>query len=360
LLQWFKTTKGKTMKRLKIITVSAVTATALFAQSEICDNEGWKLLGATNNINVTQKFTDATKIATVWSYNSNTKKWQLHVPGNYNFDYSSYGLETLHTINTGQGYWIHCKSTQSGSDTTDQTDFDYYDDETYLGYGADLLSSFDFISITCFFFIEDDDELEISHFSHNGTSASYEEYEFEYEYGLWKEGDYIETFTINIQDSTTLGATFSNKTEELKVLSAKEVVSIDGEDTSSYGLKEVTIELKITSHIGEVYNTDDWSDSHYRDNDNNPVTNLNLLKDLLVDQESGRWAWINEDTFVKPQSDSTNFLMVWDGYNWVYGDVLGTWRTESNYLIVDVPGEGTVAFKQEDGRVVQTERAAVG
>jgi len=366
----------KTMNGLKIITVSAVTATALFAQSEICENEGWKLLGATNNINVTQKFTNASEIATVWSYNSNTKKWQLHIPGNYNFNYSSYDLETLDTINTGQGYWVHCKSAQSGSDSTDEADFDYYDDEDDLSYGANVLSSFDFSNITSFFIIEDyDDELTIGHFSRNGTSASYKEYK--HEDGSWMEGDYTETFTIDIKNPTTLSAIFSNKTEEFKVLSAKEVVSVDGKDISSYGLKEVTFEFEVTSHNGEVYDTDDWWDIHYYDNDNNLVTNLNHLKDLLVDQENGYWVWINEDTFVKPQPDGTNVRMVWDGTYWASdndcpyddgcknykpdsSDVLGTWTINSNYLIVDVPGEGTVAFKEEDGRVVQTERAAVG
>lgn len=99
------------MKSLKIITLSAIASTSLFAQSSICLENGWNLLGASAAISVNTQFNDADKIDTVWGFDNYTKTWLAYSPDSSKQSLidSSSSISNLTSIMANTGYWVNSK-----------------------------------------------------------------------------------------------------------------------------------------------------------------------------------------------------------------------------------------------------------
>ena len=77
---------------------------------------GWNLLGNPVNqpIAVTDKFGDASRVTSVWKWDSSAAKWQLYLPDLSPAALQSYaaeqGYDVLANIYPGDGYWVNAKT----------------------------------------------------------------------------------------------------------------------------------------------------------------------------------------------------------------------------------------------------------
>jgi len=241
-------------------------------------------------------------------------------------------------------------------------------------------------STTTFFGVDGEDK-EIFRVTIGDSTGSYQDYDYN---GSTFEEDSEDFGNFSVSNVTANGITISGEwgTEKVVFSDAKELISVNGVETS--GLKQITATFTVlTSPTLETVT--DWWESYYSYWDNElqqqvSPTTLVELKNMLLDSNWGGDIWINEDTKVKlvgNQSATSGTLveMVWDGtYNkWtdengqdeinehlVAGNKVenGTWKIETingvQYLTVNVPNEGTTAFKVVDSVIMQTELQAVG
>ena len=95
------------MNKLSYIASSLLLLSSLSAQ-DIQIQDGWQLLGATQNIN-TSKFDDAGCVDYLWKYNNiattDTEKWQLHI-SNSNINTNGVSYPSVASLNAGDGYWV--------------------------------------------------------------------------------------------------------------------------------------------------------------------------------------------------------------------------------------------------------------
>lgn len=363
------------MNGTKSFVLSVAAVSAIYAQTTACQSDGWQLLGAVNDVNVTTELSDSTKIATVWSYNSDTDKWRLYVPDQYNFDYSTYNLEELSTVKAGKGYWVNCLSSTDTNTTENNTTDSNTTYEPVFTYGDDLTASFDVANNGEFFIVEDDEyELEIGHITGlNTLSATYKEYEFEE--NAWVDQNITETLSVSPDSSTNVQITMDNVIEDFEVIKAQKVAAIDGEDVTELGLKEAQVKITVTEHFGEVYETTDWWDGNYRYN-SQEVTDLDTLREMFLTYET--WTEVGENTQVMLKGENTYVTSgivekaQWNGEYYdgctegdckMYestGEEIGTWYYDGTYIVIDAPTYGEAAFKAENGTIWATDREAVG
>ncbi len=86
------------MRFKSLVLANLLLTVSLFAQ-DISVTNNWQLLGAVENIDVTQF--DGKCVDFVWKYDNG---WQIHVSNNQSYDLS--GLTKFNTIDKGEGFWI--------------------------------------------------------------------------------------------------------------------------------------------------------------------------------------------------------------------------------------------------------------
>ena len=76
---------------------------------------GWNLLGnpVNQSIAVTDRFSDASKVTSVWKWDNATAKWQFYAPGMNAAELQNYaasqGYAVLSEIQAGDGFWVNAK-----------------------------------------------------------------------------------------------------------------------------------------------------------------------------------------------------------------------------------------------------------
>ncbi|WP_027389040.1 OmcA/MtrC family decaheme c-type cytochrome [Chrysiogenes arsenatis] len=107
-------------KSLAIASVIGITSGSALAQS-ITIAEGWNLKGsALDGVNVSTTFNNS-NIATVWGWQTANQKWSAYSPSTtMSSKLSAAGIDSLATINAGQGFWINA-STNIGAVTLSGT-----------------------------------------------------------------------------------------------------------------------------------------------------------------------------------------------------------------------------------------------
>jgi hypothetical protein len=257
------------------------------------------------------------------------------------------------------------------------------DDNKTFVYGSDAISDVNLNNAMTFFEPDKNDDVPyLGVIALSTNSGIYNEYEFNGS-TFNDTSSYNMPFNLSNKSTTSVDATFSdNSIEQFKVISAKNVTSINGVDTA--GLKEATIEFK-TLATSTVENSTDWWESHYSTwdqttNSSVAITDLTTLKNTFITNAQYMDVWITEDTRVTlagtTSSTAGNAIgMSWDGtYNQCTGTdcgspyykrmistgtTVGTWSLDSNYLKVIVPNVGTTAFKIQNNQLMQTEIKAV-
>lgn len=216
----------------------------------------------------------------------------------------------------------------------------------------------------------------------SGTAGTYNEYQLDGDLTP----DSTDNFTFNASNNQITGGW---GTESLSFANAREVTSINGVTTT--GLKAVDVTFTMVTPA-TIQTSTDWWESGYTiwnetSQSSEPITSLNVLRDsMLVTSNWGGDVWINEDFRVKLNGTTTATSgtlteMVLDGTYGYYTDengiektyehrvpenevTDGTWSIKTidgiEYLVVEVPNEGTTAFKVENSVLMQTELPATG
>jgi len=90
-------------KKILTLAISFILSSAIYAQ-DINIQNGWQLLGATEDINVS-KF-DNSCVDYVWKYdttNISNPQWQVHIANEQTYNYTG---STIAYLNIGDGFWI--------------------------------------------------------------------------------------------------------------------------------------------------------------------------------------------------------------------------------------------------------------
>ncbi len=87
---------------MRSILLAGLLSVGAFASQDILVTPDWQLLGATENLNVSEF--DGKCVDFVWAYDSSTNSWQVHVANGQS--YNTGGIASLNSIQQGQGFWV--------------------------------------------------------------------------------------------------------------------------------------------------------------------------------------------------------------------------------------------------------------
>jgi len=112
----------------KKIILGVVACSSLLLADSYNINNGWKLLGALNDINLTKGFSHDC-IKTVWGYNSSTKRWKAYSPDTTiknKIKNNSSTIDDTMNIGKGKGFWVNSNCNLTINSDAEYTYYDKY------------------------------------------------------------------------------------------------------------------------------------------------------------------------------------------------------------------------------------------
>lgn len=358
------------------ILASILASTQLIASNTITIQNGWNLLGSGNNdINLTATFASHPGVQTVWGFTNDTKQWLAYgnnaAVAQLIANNSTIGnLESIPpnlgfwVLNNGQAFTINVDTNNSYNDQNNSGDYNNTNQGNSVSYtyGTSTTDTFaSFIGHTLFSIWENGystDELL------NTTTINSTEYD--------KNGTLLTNQSISIAlDANNSSFTYSMQNGEegrLQLNGVRTITALNGTDTTSMGLKELSITSTTTAQASSFT----WENAHWtpRVYDNNGtstlITNIVTLKNqyLTNDWSTGN---NNERYFFEASTDTsvTSGNLVGADSNGTYPNctpsqdidctryvrnntVVGTWNLTNDVLTMDAPSQ-IKAYKFEAG-----------
>ena len=277
--------------RRKIFTLvsSVVLSSTIYAQ-DINIQNGWQLLGATEDINVS-KF-DNNCVDFIWKYDNGN--WKVHIANGQNYNYTG---STISSLNQGDGFWV------KGNDV----DGCNVNLGTYIPFTNSLIQNKTFYVIS-------EDRFEKFQLDFNTTG-----YKF-----ISEDENGSDNFTIDNNGVLNLGSDAP----------LWKLVSTSNSDY--YQIQEV----RATNGTWE--DDTDWFDSVHSDNNISSFNNsITALKDFFL--SNGLWeTTITSDGTINKYSDKTKV----DGKWWIEDNIF-----YFDYPDEDTGGLDSKAFKIENNKI---------
>lgn len=88
------------------LATTLIMSGALYAQN-VTLQDGWQLLGATDNVNLTS-LNSNTCADYIWKFNASSQSWELHIANNLSYNYTG---TTITDIQAGEGFWVKATGT---------------------------------------------------------------------------------------------------------------------------------------------------------------------------------------------------------------------------------------------------------
>ncbi|MGM0519375.1 MAG: hypothetical protein ACQERD_07010 [Campylobacterota bacterium] len=277
------------MKVLKSLALSALTASALMAQTNLCvdsTDNGWHLKGATNDITVTELQSNS-NIDTVWTYDhsNSSEPWTVYSKD----ENSTSSFTQISTIPIGQGFWVMCN------------DGTYVDDDST----DDNSSSPDIVT--------ESTTAQIDLTSDFSNHISFNMDDFDWFDKMSKTGTYL-TFSPNEYEESSSG-TASWTTEEERSYDLSNINATQANVKSTYDGGEYNLTIGTTEKITSIDGTS-YSDLY--------LTNLSIKVVTPGDGWTDVWDWApkywdgTQEITVKNNDQMLDMFLI--GNNWFTND----------------------------------------